>query len=96
MTYCKGRPSGTTLADEKHIYVCESRVDPVTRRISVIELAHSLHSICMKHNAFMEFASKMKIKKDYRVASSSTSKQGSSSGLPALDDPVVVVDSDSD
>ncbi len=99
ITYCKGRPSATTLDDEKHVFVCESWVDPETCRISMMELAQSIHSICMKPDAFKEFTSEMKIKKDYRVKGSSTCKPGSSSGASsaqALDNAIVVLDSDSD
>lgn len=99
VTYCRGRPSGTTLDDEKHVFICESWVDPQTHRISMIELAQSIHSICMRPDAFKEFASEMKIKKDYRVEGLPVGKQGSSSGsslAPVLDNSIVVLDSDSD
>ncbi len=105
VTYCKGRPSSATLEDEKHIFICESWVDPQTNRISVRELAQSLHSICMRPEAFKEFTAKMKIKKDYRVEGVTTGKQGSSSSAAApegrsrksarvVDDSIVVLDLD--
>lgn len=86
MTYCKGRPTCTTLEDENHIFICESRVDPQTKRISVMELAQSLHSICMRPDAFKEFTVKMKVKKDYRAqgVTITTGKQGSSSSAAPL------------
>lgn len=48
-----------------------------------MELAQSLHSICMKPGAFKEFVEKMKIKKDYRVAGAAAGKPGSSSSTTA-------------
>lgn len=99
VTYCKGRPSAATLNDEKNVFICESWMDSQTTRISILRLAPSMHSICMKPNAFKEFVSEMKIKKDCRYEQRSSldtshSEQKSVAGADFDDYSVIDLDSD--
>ncbi|XP_045466050.1 histone-lysine N-methyltransferase ash1 [Harmonia axyridis] len=59
-TFCKGRPIG---ADEKHIYICEYRVDKSARLFHKVSKAK--YPICTKSYVFEKFPERLKISRTY-------------------------------
>ncbi|XP_071051493.1 histone-lysine N-methyltransferase ash1 isoform X2 [Onthophagus taurus] len=59
-TYCKGRPMG---APEKHIYICEYRVDKTARLFS--KVSKPKFPICIKSYAFERFDTRLKVSRTY-------------------------------
>lgn len=59
-TYCKGRPIG---ASEKHVYICEYRVDKTARLFS--KVSKSKYPICTKSYAFDKFETRLKVSRTY-------------------------------
>lgn len=61
-TYCKGRP---VTCDERHLYICELRMDRLGKTFSRIR---QHHPICLDPDAFRVFDKKLKIKRDFAVS----------------------------
>ncbi|GAB0086330.1 Histone-lysine N-methyltransferase ash1 [Sergentomyia squamirostris] len=59
-TYCKGRPVD---CDEKHVYICELRVDKGARLFS--KISKHAYPTCTKSYAFRKFDQKQKISRTY-------------------------------
>ncbi|XP_044756994.1 histone-lysine N-methyltransferase ash1 [Coccinella septempunctata] len=59
-TFCKGRPIG---ADEKHVYICEYRVDKSARLFHKVSKAK--FPVCTKSYVFERFPERLKISRTY-------------------------------
>ncbi|XP_055378610.1 histone-lysine N-methyltransferase ash1 isoform X2 [Condylostylus longicornis] len=59
-TFCKGRP--VDCADEKHVYICELRVDKSARFFSKVK---QNYITCTKSYAFRYFKEKLKVSRNY-------------------------------
>ncbi|CAH1155038.1 unnamed protein product [Phaedon cochleariae] len=59
-TFCKGRPIG---ADERHVYICEYRVDKAAKMFS--KVSRSKYPVCTKSFAFEKFETRLRISRTY-------------------------------